>query len=155
VESLRVFPAAVQLQTVRDRQLMVIQAVQPDGITRDVSSQATWKFENPKLVRRDGNTLWGAADGETKLAVEYGGRRVEVPVKVEKAGAPRPISFRLDVMPVFMKAGCNSGSCHGAKSGKDGFRLSLFGYDPDGDHYRLTREQLGRRVNLAVPASSL
>ena len=155
VESLRVFPAAVQLQTVRDRQLMVIQAVQADGITRDVASQANWKFDNPKLVRRDGNTLWGTADGETKLQVEYGGRRVEVPVKVEKAGQPRPISFRLDVMPVFMKTGCNSGSCHGAKSGKDGFRLSLFGYDPDGDHFRLTREQLGRRVNLAVPASSL
>lgn len=155
VETLRVFPAAVQLQTVRDRQLMVVQAVQPDGITRDVTGQAQWKFDNPKLVRRDGNTLWGAADGETKLHVEYGGRLVEVPIKVEKAGAARPISFRLDVMPIFMKAGCNSGSCHGAKSGKDGFRLSLFGYDPDGDHFRLTRELSGRRVNLASPSSSL
>ena len=43
-------------------------------------------------------------------------------------------------MPVFMRAGCNTGSCHGAARGKDGFRLSLFGFDPDGDHYRLTRE---------------
>ena len=54
-------------------------------------------------------------------------------------------------MPVFMKAGCNTGSCHGAARGKDGFRLSLFGFDPDGDHFRLTREMVGRRVNLAVP----
>ena len=58
-------------------------------------------------------------------------------------------------MPVFMKAGCNTGSCHGAARGKDGFRLSLFGFDPDGDHYRLTREMTGRRINLAVPAESL
>ena len=43
-------------------------------------------------------------------------------------------------MPVFMKAGCNTGGCHGAARGKDGFRLSLFGFDPDGDYYRLTRE---------------
>ena len=58
-------------------------------------------------------------------------------------------------MPVFMRAGCNTGSCHGAARGKDGFRLSLFGFDPDGDHYRLTREMNGRRINLAVPAESL
>ena len=58
-------------------------------------------------------------------------------------------------MPVFMQAGCNPGSCHGAARGKDGFRLSLFGYDPDGDHYRLTREINGRRINLALPAESL
>ena len=54
-----------------------------------------------------------------------------------------------------MRAGCNTGSCHGAARGKDGFRLSLFGFDPDGDHYRLTREINGRRINLALPAESL
>src|ERR1051326_6982800 len=58
-------------------------------------------------------------------------------------------------MPVFMKAGCNAGSCHGSSRGKDGFRLSLFGFDPDGDYYRLTREQIGRRINLAIPQESL
>jgi hypothetical protein len=76
-------------------------------------------------------------------------------VKVKDAKADRPISFKLDVMPVFMKAGCNQGSCHGAARGKDGFRLSLFGYDADGDHYRLTHEINGRRVNLALPPESL
>src|SRR6185503_6120074 len=55
----------------------------------------------------------------------------------------------------FMKAGCNAGSCHGSSKGKDGFRLSLFGFDPDGDYYRLTRDQIGRRINLAIPEESL
>jgi len=67
----------------------------------------------------------------------------------------RPASFRLDVMPVFFRAGCNSGGCHGAAIGKDGFHLSLFGYDPAGDYYRLTRELPGRRIDLAVPKQSL
>ncbi len=58
-------------------------------------------------------------------------------------------------MPVWMKTSCNNGSCHGAARGKDGFRLSLFGFDPEGDHYRLTREIPGRRINLALPAESL
>ncbi len=64
-------------------------------------------------------------------------------------------SFRNDVMPLFMRGGCNSGSCHGAARGKDGFKLSLFGYDPDGDYYRLLEEYVGRRVNLAAPKKSL
>jgi hypothetical protein len=68
---------------------------------------------------------------------------------------PKPISFRLDVMPVFFRAGCNSGGCHGAAIGKDGFHLSLFGYDPAGDYYRLTQQIVGRRIDLAVPAQSL
>src|SRR5947207_4954939 len=67
----------------------------------------------------------------------------------------KPVSFRLDVMPVFFRAGCNSGGCHGAASGKDGFHLSLFGYDPAGDYYRLTQQMVGRRVDLAAPVQSL
>jgi len=58
-------------------------------------------------------------------------------------------------MPVFFRAGCNSGGCHGAASGKDGFHLSLFGYDPAGDYYRLTHQLPGRRIDLAVPRESL
>ena len=66
-----------------------------------------------------------------------------------------PVTFRNDVMPVFARTGCNMGSCHGAARGKDGFRLSLFGFDPAGDHFRLTREMAGRRLNLGVPDRSL
>ncbi|VTU01791.1 Uncharacterized protein OS=Solibacter usitatus (strain Ellin6076) GN=Acid_5039 PE=4 SV=1: PSCyt2: PSD1 [Gemmataceae bacterium] len=71
------------------------------------------------------------------------------------APAPAAPSFRLDVMPVFFRAGCNSGGCHGASRGKDGFRLSLFGYDPAGDYFRLTQQMVGRRVNVAAPEQSL
>lgn len=58
-------------------------------------------------------------------------------------------------MPVFFRAGCNQGGCHGAARGKDGFMLSLFGYDAPGDYYRLTQEFVGRRVNVGAPEQSL
>ena len=74
---------------------------------------------------------------------------------MKQAAVDPPISFKLDVMPVFMKAGCNSGSCHGSARGKDGFRLSLFGFDPDGDYYRLTHEQPKRRLDLSIPSECL
>jgi hypothetical protein len=152
---LRVSPPDVGLATSRARQSMVVQAVYSDGITRDVTDQAAWTFANESLVRREANILYPVADGETQLTVGFEGQSVTLPVKVQKAAEPRPVSFKLDVMPVFMKAGCNSGSCHGAARGKDGFRLSLFGYDANGDQHRICREQPGRRIDLAVPEASL
>lgn len=64
-------------------------------------------------------------------------------------------SFRRDVMPIFFRAGCNSGTCHGSARGKDGFMLSLFGYDAKGDYERVVNEMPGRRVNTSVPEQSL
>ena len=67
----------------------------------------------------------------------------------------RKLSFRHDVLPVLSKAGCNGGGCHGALAGKGGFRLSLNAYDPATDHYNITRENRGRRIEFVAPASSL
>ncbi|MCA8989639.1 MAG: DUF1549 domain-containing protein, partial [Planctomycetaceae bacterium] len=64
-------------------------------------------------------------------------------------------SFRRDVMPVFFRAGCNAGTCHGSARGKDGYMLSLFGFDPAGDYRRTVEEIPGRRVNVALPQESL
>jgi hypothetical protein len=153
--SVAVYPPDVTLATARGRQVFVVQATYADGITRDVTAEAKAALANPALAKLEKNSLTPLADGATELKVEFGGRAVAVPVTVKDAKADRPISFKLDVMPVFMRAGCNQGSCHGAARGKDGFRLSLFGFDADGDHYRLTREMNGRRVNLALPAESL
>jgi Protein of unknown function (DUF1549)/Protein of unknown function (DUF1553) len=150
-----VYPPDISLETARDRQSFVVQATYPDGLTRDVTEQAKLTVVNPAFAKLDKFVCLPVADGATELTVEFGGHTAKVPVKVAKAKEDRPISFKLDVMPVFMRAGCNQGGCHGAARGKDGFRLSLFGFDPDGDHYRLTRELNGRRVNLAMPHDSL
>ncbi len=75
---------------------------------------------------------------------------IEKPLDLDK-----PISFKHDVMPILTKAGCNTGGCHGSARGQDGFHLSLFGYDPDGDYQRITREMGARRINLALPDESL
>jgi len=79
-----------------------------------------------------------------------------VPAAAPAAKAAEPdVSFRRDVMPVFFRAGCNVGGCHGSARGKDGFRLSLFGFDPAGDYFRLTQQIVGRRIDLAMPEQSL
>jgi hypothetical protein len=66
-----------------------------------------------------------------------------------------PVSFRNDIVPILSKANCNSGGCHGALAGKGGFRLSLFGYNPEADYLSITREAQGRRVEVSQPGLSL
>jgi hypothetical protein len=152
---LRVYPSDIHLSTSRDRQSYLVQAVYEDGLTRDVTAEAQVVVGDGALVRHENYTLYPLADGATEMTITFAGQHVTVPVAVTAAGEDRPISFRLDVMPVFMKASCNNGACHGAARGKDGFRLSLFGFDPEGDYHSLTREISGRRINLAVPEASL
>lgn len=65
------------------------------------------------------------------------------------------ISFERQVQPILAKSGCNSGACHGALSGKGGFRLSLRGYDAAADHFSITQGLRGRRIELSDPGRSL
>jgi hypothetical protein len=152
---LSVFPPEIQLDSAKARQQLVVQMTQPDGVTRDVTTQAVFKLADQKLVRIEHGTVIPLTNGQTELKIAFAGRKVVVPVVVTNATVQPPVSFKRDVMPVFTRAGCNSGACHGTSRGKDGFHLSLFGFDPDGDYYRLTREQIGRRINLGIPEESL
>lgn len=152
---LNVYPQDIQLTTSRDRQSVIGQAVYDNGLTEDVTTKLQFKPVQEGIVRIENNMIYPAGDGETDVVATFGGASVNLHSKVTKAKEDRPISFTLDVMPTFMRAGCNTGSCHGAARGKDGFRLSLFGFDPKGDYHRLTRELSGRRINLSMPQESL
>ncbi len=161
--SLDVYPGAVNLDNGNDFQKLVVVATYDDETTVDVTANAKYEVAQADLVKRELNKFTPLKDGETTLTVSLpassggggSGSSVTLALNVKGAGAPRPVSFRNDVMPIFMRAGCNTGECHGSARGQDGFMLSLFGYDPNGDHYRLTREMSGRRINLALPGQSM
>ncbi len=149
------YPSTVRLENKFDRHALVVQATYPNGTTQDVTAQAKITLTDPSVAKLNGATLSPQKKGETKIAIAFGGHTTHIQLEVGDPTKDRPISFRLDVVPSFTKAGCNSGACHGASRGKDGFNLSLFGYDPAGDHHRITRQLAGRRINLAQPAKSL
>src|SRR5580704_11898298 len=65
------------------------------------------------------------------------------------------VTFLRDVAPILNKVGCTSGLCHGAAKGKNGFKLSLRGYDPRFDYEALLYDLSGRRFNRADPGKSL
>ena len=153
--SIAAYPKSITLKTQEDFNSVVLVATYSDDVTRDVTFESSMWLENSAIADFRDKILYPKQQGETKLLAEFEGKRIEVPVVVTEPTVPRPVSFKLDVMPVFMKAGCNTGSCHGSARGQDRFMLSLFGYDPEGDHYRITREQGTRRINLAIPEESM
>ena len=61
------------------------------------------------------------------------------------------VDFDSQVIPILTKASCNTGACHGAAVGRGGFKLSLYGGDPDLDFRSIVLDLEGRRVNLSQP----
>lgn len=155
VTSIEVFPEKVSLESRADFHRLIVIAHYQDATTRDVTPSVNLQAQDETLIRIDGTTLFPKADGKTVVEVSYRGKTIMVEAEVKESQTARPVSFQRDVMPVLTAAGCNTGSCHGSARGQDGFHLSLFGYDPKGDHFRLTREMPGRRINLALPEDSL
>src|SRR5207245_7567111 len=94
-------------------------------------------------------------NGTSTLAISAGGQSAKVPVVVQNLDKPHPVSFRNEVIASLNVGGCNSGACHGTPTGKNGFKLSLRGYDPPSDFVQLTRDVLGRRVDRQNPEASL
>jgi hypothetical protein len=153
--TLEVFPPSVKFSSQSERQAVIAVATRNDGITQDVTDQVQWTLETDGIVGWDQFILTPKLDGSTQLRATWNGLTAQSSVDVTQSAVVRPIHFERDVMPILTKSGCNTGSCHGAARGKDGFRLSLFGYDPVGDYQRITREIGIRRINLAVPEQSL
>jgi hypothetical protein len=155
LEKLEIFPESISLETKRDFHRLVVFATFKDATTRDVTAFADLRIADEKVAKFDGYSVHAVTEaGKTEVVAALGGLTARIPVAVKDGQKDRAVSFRQDVMPVFLRATCNSGGCHGAARGKDGFRLSLFGMDPDGDYIRLTREMIGRRINLAIPEES-
>ena len=154
---LAVYPGKAQLDHAADPQRLTVVYTQADGVTLDVTQAAGVAFAAPDIAVWESETgrVLPQADGTTEIAFTYEGQTVSAPVTVANAGATPAMSFRNDVLPVLMRAGCNAGSCHGSAQGKNGFRMSLFGFDPPHDFLAVTREQQSRRINIALPAESL
>ncbi len=147
-------PARIELKNPYDYAQLLLTAQLASGERIDVTRLA--KLDKPALVRISPTGLVRpGVDGEGVLKVSLEGQSLEVPVKVTGQKEKYAVSFVRDVMPTLSRLGCNAGTCHGAQEGKNGFKLSLRGYDPQHDHRALTDDLEGRRFNRAAPDTSL
>ncbi len=155
VTRIEAYPTRIELQDkFAYRQLLVL-GHNADGETIDLTRLAA--IENvPQFVQISAQGLVRpVANGDEELTVRYGEFTARVPCHVEGLEVERKISFVTDVQPAFSRMSCNAGTCHGSKDGKNGFKLSLRGYDALYDHRALTDDIAARRFNRAAPDQSL
>ena len=155
VAQLVVHPAKVVLDGVDSRWQLLVSRDEA-GLSFGSTRTAEYRSANADVasVSPDG-VVRGISDGETVITISADGQTHSVPVTVRGAAAKRRVHFENDVLPVLSRFGCNSSGCHGKAEGQNGFKLSIFGFDPGADLAALTQEGRGRRTNRTVPGNSL
>ena len=148
---LAVYPPTVKLRAGDSQQLAVIDFAEK---VVDHSRAASYTSGHPALLSVSSSGLiQGLEPGTTSVRIQLDGNVIERTVTVLPPA--RKLSFLHDVVPVFSSKGCNLGVCHGKATGQRGFKLSLFGTDPEADYRSLTKESRGRRLFPAAPERSL
>jgi hypothetical protein len=148
-------PATLTLTHPYDYRQLLLTGQLESGEQIDVTRMARVEISNAIVTISPRGMVRPVADGEGELTFTVAGQTLLVPIRVSGQKAKYEPSFVRDVMPVLSKVGCNAGTCHGAQKGKNGFKLSLRGYDPLFDHQSLTDDLEGRRFNRAAPDRSL
>jgi hypothetical protein len=149
--ALAVQPATIVLNGPRALQQLVITGQYADGTVRDLTAFADIKIEGDAATLHEEWFVLPKKNGAGTVVVTAGKQTARIPYTVKDLDKPSPVSFRNDVIAALNVGGCNSGACHGTPSGKNGFKLSLRGYDPAADYVQLTRDVLGRRTDRQGP----
>ena len=151
---LEAFPAEIGLKHVYDYRQVLVTGVLENGDRVDVTRLVS--VEKPAVADvSPTGVVRPLADGQGAIRFRLADQTLTLPVTVAGQKKPFEVNFVRDVMPLMSRIGCNAGTCHGAQAGKNGFKLSLRGYDPFFDHQALTDDLEGRRFNRAAPDRSL
>jgi hypothetical protein len=137
-------------------QTLIVTGKYTDGSLRDLTRQAAFTSSDPAVATVDSNgTVKAIKNGVAWITAKVGRVRARQAIRVQLADQQRPISFVNDIAPIFTRLGCSNSNCHGAINGQNGFKLSLFGYEPETDYKAVVEASAGRRINRAEPARSL
>jgi WD40 repeat protein len=155
VVGLEVQPAEIKLTSRNAYTQLLVTARLDSGDTADVTRMVKF-LPKPALVEvSPTGLLTPLTNGFGKLVVSLGAKSGSVSLAIGGQAKPFHADFIRDVSPVISRLGCNAGTCHGAKEGKNGFKLSLRGYDPETDLRSFTDDLAARRINFASPDESL
>jgi Protein of unknown function (DUF1553)/Protein of unknown function (DUF1549) len=135
---------------------LLVESRDTDGSPVDRTLAAEYRSTDPGIVRVTATgSVRAVGDGSAKIIVTLDGKEVTVPVVVTDTAKVRPPHFENDIEPLLSRFNCNSSGCHGKAEGQNGFKLSVFGFDPTADHAALVKEGRGRRLFPAAPERSL
>lgn len=154
-ESATILPSKFTLTGPTSRQQLLLERVVGNHFVGQLTNGLIFASADTNLVRIEGDLALPVGNGVAKITARCGDRTATAEVVVERMEKPVEWSFRNNVQPVLAKFGCSSGACHGAAAGQNGFKLSLRGYDDEGDYLTLTRQARGRRIVPSDPGRSL
>lgn len=154
VVGLAVEPKSIVLNSPDSYSQVVVSAKYSNGQICDVTRLAELNISNDDFSVSPMGLVRPNQSGVGQLQISFGGHQLEVPVE-SKLDQAYHADFVRDVNPILSRLGCNSGTCHGAQKGKNGFKLSLRGYDPVEDIRALSDDLTSRRLNTAAPDASL
>lgn len=124
--------------------------------SNDVTSLAKYESSDPAVVAVNvAGQLLAAKDGTATIRVTHGDQKIEVPVTVSGVSDQPQVLFLDHIRPILAKNGCAMAACHAAQHGQGGFKLSVFGFEPDKDRVAMVRDSIGRRVSVVDPEQSL
>jgi WD40 repeat protein/mono/diheme cytochrome c family protein len=156
VASIEVEPANIKIAKPSEYAQILITAKMSDGTRADVTRMAKITAAKADVVQIDSRGMVRPdKDGATAINISFMGRTASVTANVSGLNLALKPDYVRDIMPITSKLGCNQGTCHGAKDGKAGFKLSLRGYDPIYDVLAYADELASRRANVASPEHSL
>jgi len=154
--TLQVTPAAIELGGLNLQQQVQITLSDEGPFNRDVTRTAKLQLENQEVATVSPTGIVQAkSTGRTVLHVKVDNLQATIPVVSTASSQQTPVHFQRDILPLLSKLGCNSGGCHGRQAGQNGFKLSVFGFDPKADFEALTQQARGRRLFPAAPERSL
>ena len=155
VSAIEIQPAKIVINGKFEAAQVIVTARLASGDSADVTRMAALSIEGGIAEVSPTGQIKPLRNGAGALRAEIAGQRATASVEVAEMQGAKPVDFVRDVNPVMTKLGCSAGTCHGAKEGKFGFKLSLRGYDPLFDVRALKDDLAGRRLNVASPDDSL
>ncbi len=154
IKAIKIEPASLKLTGATDVRKVLVLGETRDGQKIDLTGEASFKPESGAVGVDEDGYIFPKEKGQTRVNVTAANLQEKVAVTGEVA-AEKPIHFVRDIAPVLSKIGCNAGTCHGSAKGKNGFKLSLRGYDPDFDYQALVNDLSGRRFDRLRVEESL
>ena len=124
IVSIDVVPPAVTLKSRFEYRQIQFRGNLKTGETADLTRMVKLTTEPATVAVSELGLVTPVADGQEQLKFVFQGHEITVAIDVSGARQTPPISFVQDVQPTFSRLGCNAGTCHGSRLGKNGFKLS-------------------------------
>ena len=154
IKKITVEPDSLILEDARDERRVLVWGHTKNGMRVDLTADAKLSAAGGVVEICEGGYIGPKQNGKARITVQAAGKQVKFSVTVKGVKMP-VVRFVRDVMPIISKVRCNAGTCHGAAKGKNGFKLSLRGYDSEFDYRAFVNDISGRRINKVVPEKSL